>query len=607
MLRFHTVIIGSGAAGYAAADRLLSFGVGDIAIVTSGRTSGTSRNAGSDKQTYCKLSCTGDDSPARMAEDLSFGGGMHKDTALVEAANSMRCFLHLVEYGVPFPTDEYGRFVGYRTDHDTVRRGTSAGPLTSKYMTEVLERAVLADKNFTLLDRTTAIRIVTENNRAVGLIALQQDGDGYRLVPIQAKYIISATGGAAMVYRDTVYPKSQTGALGLLKNAGCRFCNLTQWQYGIASLGVRWNLSGSYQQVIPTYYSVDESGNERQFLKDAFASAEEVCNNEFLKGYQWPFDSKKIKGSSKIDLAVSREREKGRRVYMDFRRNPDGYDFSVLDQTARDYLSSAEADGATPFMRLSLLNPQAVAFFKSRGIDLSREPLEVAVCAQHMNGGADVDTNWQTSVENLFAVGETAGTFGLYRPGGSALNSTQVGALRAAEYIFDKADIPFTSQHALYMALKEEEDYIQKCLECQSEHTDFSASMSLYAAEKRDLDKIVKLRKALQKQYDLRYYRLENTRFLSVLDLYRYRDTVSSQLLLCSAFSDILPKTGSSGGAICLKDEKVAEENPYYRDFAVVTEDDESRFVPLRPMPDLTYSFEKKWSGYNKKRGIILD
>lgn len=39
----------------------------------------------------------------------------------------------------------------------------------------------------------------------------------------------------------------------------------------------------------------------------------------------------------------------------------------------------------------------------------------------------------------LYAAGEAAGTFGVYRPGGSALNSTQVGALRAAEHIAGKA------------------------------------------------------------------------------------------------------------------------------------------------------------------------
>ena len=48
---FEAIIIGSGAAGYAAADRLFQFGVENIALITEDRLAGTSRNTGSDKQT----------------------------------------------------------------------------------------------------------------------------------------------------------------------------------------------------------------------------------------------------------------------------------------------------------------------------------------------------------------------------------------------------------------------------------------------------------------------------------------------------------------------------------------------------------------------------
>lgn len=606
MLRFHTVIIGSGAAGYAAADRLLSFGVRNIAVMTSCRTAGTSRNAGSDKQTYYKLSCTDEDSPEKMAQALSFGGGMHKDTALIEAANSLRCFYHLTQYGVPFPTDDYGRFVGYKTDHDNARRGTSAGPLTSKYMTECLEQNVLKSKKVTLLDETTAIKIVVENNRAVGLIALQKNGNSYSLLPIQAKYIIAATGGASTAYRDTVYPDSQSGSFGLLADAGCRFCNLTEWQYGIASIGVKWNLSGSYQQVIPTYYSVDEKGKKTEFLNDVFENPSEVPENIFLKGYEWPFDSRKTCGSSRIDIAVSHEKAKGNRVFIDFRKNPYGYDFSRLSDTARNYLLSADADGATPFERLYKLNPQSVAFFKSRGIDLSNEPLEIAVCAQHINGGADVDIHWQTSVKNLFAIGEAAGTFGLYRPGGSALNSTQVGALRAAEFI-SKTEAFFTAENGIENILQKERKYIFHCLKSTNIQTDFSSDMSVYAAESRNLDEITKLKEQLQKQCDLKYYRLCDENYSSVLQLYRYRDTLKTQLLLCCAFCDVLPKTGSRGGAVCTQNGIEIKENEFYRNFTAVTEKGESGFVLVRELPDSDYSFEKEWNRFNEERGISLD
>ncbi len=60
---------------------------------------------------------------------------------------------------------------------------------------------------------------------------------------------------------------------------------------------------------------------------------------------------------------------------------------------------------------------------------------KIAICAQHNNGGLSVDHHWQTNVKGFFAVGEVAGTHGVTRPGGSALNAGQVGSTRAAEYI----------------------------------------------------------------------------------------------------------------------------------------------------------------------------
>ena len=139
----NTIVVGSGAAALSAAERLSALGV-DAAIVTEGINKGTSRNTGSDKQTYYKLTLSGNvpDSPADMAADLFAGQCVDGDVALCEAALSTRAFLRLCELGVPFPVNRYGEFVGYKTDHDPRARATSAGPLTSRLMTETLERAV---------------------------------------------------------------------------------------------------------------------------------------------------------------------------------------------------------------------------------------------------------------------------------------------------------------------------------------------------------------------------------------------------------------------------------------------------------------------------------
>ena len=142
------VVVGSGAAGYNAADWLYDLGCRDIALITDGIQRGTSRNTGSDKQTYYKLSLAGDapDSVGAMAQELFDGEGVDGDIALAEAAGSVRSFIKLANLGVPFPTNRYGEYVGYRTDHEQRGRATSAGPLTSKYMPECLERAVRQKK-----------------------------------------------------------------------------------------------------------------------------------------------------------------------------------------------------------------------------------------------------------------------------------------------------------------------------------------------------------------------------------------------------------------------------------------------------------------------------
>ena len=94
-----TVVVGTGAAGFNAADRLYQYGEKDIAIITEGINAGTSRNTGSDKQTYYKLTLSGneEDSVIDMATTLFSGGCMDGDIALCEAAMSVRSFTRLVE------------------------------------------------------------------------------------------------------------------------------------------------------------------------------------------------------------------------------------------------------------------------------------------------------------------------------------------------------------------------------------------------------------------------------------------------------------------------------------------------------------------------------
>ncbi|MGN1347265.1 MAG: FAD-binding protein [Eubacteriales bacterium] len=439
------LVIGSGAAAYNAA--LTVHRLGDEAVlVTEGRFMGTSRNTGSDKQTYYKQSTAAyqSDSAAEMAKDAFSAGSMHGDLALVEAAGSLRAFFGLVALGVPFPHDTFGEYPGYRTDHDERGRATSCGPYTSKYMTEALEKECFAAK-IPFFDGYRAVHVLTENAHARGVVCLAADevtdDNPAGLAVFRAHAVLWATGGPSALYHCSVYPESQNCSLGAPLLAGASAVNLTESQYGIASVPFRWNLSGSFQQAIPRYVSVDANGQEREFLYDTF-SPEDSLRAVFRKGYQWPFDPEKLtpgEGSSLVDIAVYHETMAGRRVYLDFRRNPaplEGHALTreILGSEAYDYLASSHALCDTPLLRLRAINERAYGVCLDHGVDLANQMLEIHVAAQHMNGGLE-NTIWyeNPALRDFYPIGECGGVFGVKRPGGSALNSTQVGSYRAAE------------------------------------------------------------------------------------------------------------------------------------------------------------------------------
>lgn len=445
----NTLIIGSGAASLNAAASLHSMGQEDIAIATSRWGAGTSNNAGSDKQTYYKLSLSGrePDSVREMAHDLFAGRCMHGDIALCEAQGSVQAFMKLVNLGVPFPHDKYGSWAGYKTDNDPRARATSAGPYTSRMIFGVLSDEVRKRK-IRVFDNHHIVELLTNSTgtKVTGAVAIDtRVKDPMKaFVLFNAVNIVLGTGGPGDMYDESVYPASQTGSIGMAFRAGATGQNLTESQFGIASLKFRWNLSGSYQQVIPRYFSTDKNGkNEKEFLNEHFVDYTSLTKAVFLKGYEWPFDPARVSGfgSSLIDLLVWRERAvMGRRVFLDFRKNitwnsSDKFLPGELDPEVRNYLLNSGSMSEIPVKRLISMNSPAVELYREHNIDLSSEPLEIGVCAQHNNGGLKGNIWWESDLSHLFPVGEVNGSHGVRRPGGSALNSGQVGSRRAAEFI----------------------------------------------------------------------------------------------------------------------------------------------------------------------------
>ena len=472
----NTAIVGAGAAGMNCAVKLVDFwrqrGLADphqrLLVVTAGVALGASRMSGSDKQTYYKMGTSPRvaDTAEDFAKALTAFGCCHGDNALVEGIASLRGFYHLVELGVPFPHDPHGAFIGYKTDHDPYERATSAGPKTSRFMAEALQAQALRD-GVEILDKHVVVEFITagtgEAKRIVAMVCIDLNRAAAAdkgLAVIEADNWVLAAGGPGQLYSASVYPRGQLGIHAPALQAGLVACNMTESQYGLASTKFRWNVSGTYMQVVPRIFSTDRAGGDpREFLTEYFDDTAGMAGNIFLKGYQWPFDAQRITGkqSSLVDMAVHQETVvRDRRVWMDFLRNPVGktgwrpFRIEDLPAEAQDYLRKTAALQATPIERLAHMNPPAIEIYADNGIDLRGEPLEIALCAQHHNGGLAVNKWWESSLPRTFVIGEMAGTHGVKRPGGSALNAGQVGAMRAAEYIAnvysgDKAEFSMSS------------------------------------------------------------------------------------------------------------------------------------------------------------------
>ena len=650
---YNTIIIGSGAAGLNCALHLVIEGLSadTIAIVTDKLGGGTSFNTGSDKQTYYKLSTIGDnpDSPYLMAQDFYQGGAMHGDIALIEATNSIREFFHLVNLGVEFPYDKYGAYVGYRTDNDPRQRATSIGPLTSQEMGKCLLKEV-KEKHIRIYDNYYALKLIIDRskkpNEVMGIICFKKDEHCNSLSDFEktlrffkTRNVILATGGPAIIYKDSVYPSSQTGTTTLGIEAGCKFQNLTESQFGLASLKFRWNLSGSYQQVIPRYFSVNESGVEIEFLAEIFPSFTVLSNAIFLKGYQWPFDASRIGdwGSSIIDLAVYYQKNiLNRKVFLDYRRNPKDYNIDKLSKEARIYLENSNAMEDTPFERLKSMNEDAIKLYKKNGIDLSIEPLEIGVCNQHLNGGIVGDIWWETNISHLFAIGEINGSHGIHRPGGAALNSGQVGGLRVAQKIarskYNK--MPFENEKFQSNAKFDMSNLLLEVETALKEKEEILKPASILANIRETMDKFG----SIVRPYKLLNEHIKNVQSIipkyakivsivdndDFIDFFRAKDALITHFIFLKAIKDYHIRGGVSRGSFLILRENGRESNTFITPpkpldkFKFISHEDPLKnkiqtiqlnkekininWIDVRPIPDGIGWFETVWHDFKDKK-----
>ena len=643
--RSHTLVVGSGAAGLNAAIQLQAKGVEDLAIVTEGLQMGTSINTGSDKQTYYKLGICGteSDSPYALAQTLFAGGSMHGDVALIEASLSTRAFMGLVNLGVPFPTDRYGQFVGYKTDHDPRQRATSVGPYTSREMCRLMI-AEVNRRQIPIYEKRLVVALLTtdenDEKRAVGALVLNcenesNDPDQWASAfeVFAAENVILAVGGPGGLYKTSVYPEVHTGAVGLALLEGAAGQNLNESQFGMSSIQFRWNVSGTFMQCIPRFISraADGIGHEREFLVPYFSDPGDMHSMIFLKGYQWPFDTGKVAGgSSIIDLLVYIETVVNqRRTYLDFRQNPADFNFNLLEAEALDYLKNSNAMDELPIERLRAMNPGAIQLYNDHGIDIAKEPLEIAVCAQHNNGGLAASIWWESeTIRHLFPIGEVNGTHGITRPGGSALNSGQVGGYRAAEYIANRYRQQTLSakkvETAAHDAVKKISRWLEKAnratVAWQSDRDAFQSRMSLAGAHIRSTEV---LSTAVNEAHS-QWRRLQNEgssirNFSDLVEGLRNLQLCYAHFVYLSAiYFAVESGIGSRGSALVLDNSgqsasekletqwRYAPENEDFRKKVLrtipqVDGEIKNEWRPCRPLPQSEIWFETAWAAFRNK------
>jgi succinate dehydrogenase/fumarate reductase flavoprotein subunit len=376
------------------------------------------------------------------ADDIYRIGGKVSDHDLAEvlALGAKEAFHFLDRLGVPF-AKKNGLADQFVTDGSDYARACYTGPKTANHIEEALVRE-FAGAAIDTCEFTAVHELIVAGGRVIGAVAVdtkEKEADK-AIFAFRSPAVILATGGGGLIYEHNVFPGGMTGdGYAMAYEAGAELVNMEFIQLGIASTRTKFNCSGSMMRAIPRL--VSDSGEE--ILAKYFpagTSPAEIFNTLFKKGASWPVSYEHK--THIVDIALYKEWQSGRKVYLDYGKNPEGFDFDLLtaDVQAR-YRSEMRTDlgeaarRGSPLARLQEINQASIDWFKERGVDIvGGDLIEVAACAQHFQGGVKIDAKARTTVKGLWAAGETAGgQHGANRPGGNALLDCQVFGKIAGE------------------------------------------------------------------------------------------------------------------------------------------------------------------------------
>lgn len=314
------------------------------------------------------------------------------DSVRVLVEESMDNINKLIDLGANFEKDENGVLFTKEGAHE-INRIVYHKDITGKHVEDILLENVKRRKNIKIIEDCEMVDIYHRDNRCIGAL-FNKDGE---TLSIYAKVVILATGGIGGLFKKSTNERIITGdSIGIAIRNNIEIKDL------------------SYIQIHPTAFFSKKS-EEKRFLISESVRGEGGkllnCNGERFVDELLPRDivSKKIYEEMK--------KTNSNNVFLD-----------------------------VSFMEKSFLQNRFPNIYNKcleEGIDISKEPIPVAPAQHYFMGGIKVDLNGKTSMENLYAFGETSctGVHGANRLASNSLLEALVfsrrGALEINSYIDD--------------------------------------------------------------------------------------------------------------------------------------------------------------------------
>lgn len=323
-------------------------------------------------------------------EDTLKAGHYENDRKSVELMirSSPAVIEDLIGYGVEFARDENGELMFTREGAHSEKRILFHEDITGKEITSKLLAAVQGLPNVTILEYTIMADIVCRDNCCFGAVVWLPDGS---VETIEAQNTVWACGGIGGLYRRSTNFQHLTGdALAVALGHGVRLKDI------------------NYVQVHPTTFYTTEA-QERCFL------ISESVRGEGAKLYDKHMESfvDELKPRDEVTAAIIAQMEK--------------------DQTEHVW----EDLRPIPAEELKMHFPNIVEYCSRKGYDVTAQCIPVVPAQHYFMGGVWVDHDSHTSMEHLYAVGETAcnGVHGRNRLASNSLLESLVFAGRAAAKI----------------------------------------------------------------------------------------------------------------------------------------------------------------------------